>query len=125
MTFTQSIGSVFGKYAVFSGRASRSEYWYFTLAMFIVNSILVSLSGVYTDSPSIFWSSVMSIFGLAVLIPSLAVSVRRMHDIGKGGGWIFITLVPLVGWIWYLVLCCTASQPGGNRFGPYPEEHVS
>lgn len=56
----------------------------------------------------------------SVIKEKLAVSVRRLHDIGKGGGWIFISLVPLIGGIWYLVLMLLPSQPGGNRFGSQP-----
>lgn len=55
------------------------------------------------------------------LIPTIAVSVRRMHDIGKSGWWVLIAFVPLIGWIWYLILCCTDSQPGDNQYGPNPK----
>ncbi len=61
------------------------------------------------------------IYSLAVLLPSLAVSVRRLHDIGKGGGWIFINLVPVIGSIWYIILTVLPSQRGYNRFGAQPE----
>jgi uncharacterized membrane protein YhaH (DUF805 family) len=61
------------------------------------------------------------LYSLAVLLPGLAVLVRRLHDIGKGGGWIFITLIPLVGFIWMLVLLVTDSE-GDNRFGANPKQ---
>lgn len=57
---------------------------------------------------------------LAFLVPSLAVSWRRMHDIGKGGGWYFILLIPIVGWILWIVWCCKPSEPCPNRFGDVP-----
>lgn len=64
--------------------------------------------------------TVMSIYSLAILLPSLAVSVRRLHDTGRGGGWIFISLVPIIGGIWYFILTVLPSQPGPNRFGEEP-----
>lgn len=114
MTFGQSVSTCFGKYATFSGRASLSEYWFWFLFQLVV------MGGIYAIA---FASKSMVIFGLyglvalALLLPTLAVAVRRLHDIGKGGGWFFITLVPFIGSIWYLVLMCTSSQPFENRFG--------
>lgn len=140
MTFSESIHSVFSKYATFSGRASRSEYWYFALFNFIVMVILWIVAALCTPSLDIEqfsssqeymmaaeaavpgWISVIYwIYCIAVLIPCLAVSVRRLHDIGNGGGWIFINLIPLIGSIWYLVYMILPSQLGDNRFGPQPE----
>ena len=70
-----------------------------------------------------FLFSILSgLYSLAVLIPSLAVTWRRLHDIGKGGGWYFFILVPLVGWIFLLVWLCRDSQPGQNAYGPNPKE---
>lgn len=119
MTFKQSINTCFREYAVFSGRASRSEYWYWVLFTFLVSSVIELFGIIFTagSSPAVWVSVLSGIFALGVLVPGLAVAVRRMHDIGKGGGWIFITLVPLIGWIWFIVLCCQESQPGENRFG--------
>ncbi|MCM1519339.1 MAG: DUF805 domain-containing protein [Lachnoclostridium sp.] len=139
MTFSQSIKSVFSKYVTFSGRASRSEYWYFALFNFIIYAVIYCIAAATTPVDvteavsgngyfySCFaalptWAScVLSIYGLVVLLPSLAVSVRRLHDIGNGGGWIFINLIPLIGAIWYLVYMILPSQLGDNRFGPQPE----
>lgn len=140
MTFSQSIKSVFSKYATFSGRASRSEYWYFMLLNFVVYGVIYAIAfssmppieatvvdGTQVSAIAILsampaWAStVLTIYGLAVLLPTLAVSVRRMHDIGNGGGWIFINLIPLIGQLWFLVLTILPSQLGDNRFGPQPE----
>lgn len=129
MTFTQSVKTVFGKYAVFSGRASRSEYWYFVLFQCIVSVVLSLVFGLYDYGPdgvrftarNIAGSAVCSLYSLATLLPGLGVSVRRMHDIGKGGGWIFISLVPLVGVIWFIVLAATPGERYANRFGNAPE----
>lgn len=123
MTFSQSISSVFNQYANFSGRASRSQYWYFVLFNFLIGCVLgfiEGLTGGFNGNPSVFWSVISTLVSLALTIPSLAVAVRRMHDIGRGGGWIFITLIPLIGWIWFIVLCCTPSDPSANRFGNVP-----
>ena len=113
MNFTQAVSSVFSKYAVFSGRARRSEYWYFTLFTSIVSLLLTLIFG----ESSIF----SSIFALVTLLPGLSVFWRRMHDIGKSGAWFFIVLVPIVGWILMLVWLCRDSEPGDNAYGPNPK----
>ena len=105
----------FKKYADFSGRARRKEYWMFTLFN-IIAAVLVSIIGLLIKFP---WLSV--IYSLAVLVPSLAVIVRRLHDIGKSGGWFFISFVPFVGGIILLVFECMDSQPGENAYGPNPK----
>jgi uncharacterized membrane protein YhaH (DUF805 family) len=108
---------VLKQYADFKGRARRKEYWMFILFFYIfyaVCAVLDTLLGTVT----VF----IALYALVLLIPSLAVVVRRLHDVGKGGGWIFISLVPLVGAIWLLVLLCTDSEAGSNRFGQNPKE---
>ena len=110
------------KYAVFSGRSRRKEYWYFVLFVVfisIVLSIVDNLIGAYDRSSGAGLLS--SIFSLAVLIPSIAVSVRRLHDIDRTGWWVLISLVPLVGWIVLLVFHVQDSTPGPNRYGPNPK----
>jgi uncharacterized membrane protein YhaH (DUF805 family) len=81
----------------------------------IVYVVLLVLGGIIGD-PSIPMI-LLAIFGLAILLPSLAVTVRRLHDQDKSGWWIFITFVPFIGGIWFLVLMCLAGTPGPNRFG--------
>jgi uncharacterized membrane protein YhaH (DUF805 family) len=61
------------------------------------------------------------VYGLFVFLPSLAVSVRRMHDVGKSGWMLFINLIPILGWIYYIVLLCRDSEPGDNQYGPNPK----
>ena len=110
------------KYAVFSGRSRRKEYWYFVLFVVIISIVLGmidSLMGTYHRSTGAGLLS--SIFSLAVLIPSIAVSVRRLHDIDRTGWWVLISLVPLVGWIVLLVFHVQDSTPGPNRYGPNPK----
>ena len=109
---------VSGKYAQFTGRASRGEFWKYVLVVFIINLIFTLLQNLL-GALSIAYYIIMglnAIIMLGLLLPSLAVSVRRMHDIGKGGGWIFINLVPLIGSIWFLVLTIKEGE-GDNRFG--------
>lgn len=138
MTFIQSIKSVFSKYATFRGRASRSEYWWFVLFNTIVCCILSAASlpypptsefiGMINSDPYSLYAAIgqtatgkiLYIYSLAVILPTLAVSVRRLHDIGKGGGWIFINFVPVIGGIWYFILMLIGSQQWENRFGPKP-----
>ncbi len=110
------------KYAVFSGRSRRKEYWYFVLFVVIVSivlSLIDSLSGTYHSESGTGLLS--GIFSLAILIPSIAVSVRRLHDIDRTGWWVLIGLVPLIGWIVLLVFHVQDGAPGTNRFGPNPK----
>lgn len=115
---------VFRNWSNFSGRARRSEYWYFTLANFIVllllEIVMMTGSAVSKDAAPIF-AIPYFLYALAVIVPSFAVAVRRLHDIGKSGWWILIGLVPLIGGIILLVWACTDSEPGDNRYGPNPK----
>ncbi|MCF0138062.1 MAG: DUF805 domain-containing protein [Oscillospiraceae bacterium] len=119
MTFKQSVKSVFSNYATFKGRARRSEYWYFFVFTLLVDTVLYVLG----ESTQLgLFSTVSSLFALAVLVPNLAVTWRRLHDIGKSGANFFFCLIPLVGWILLLVWLCKDSQPGENQYGPNPKE---
>lgn len=119
MTFSDSVQTVFKKYFVLRGRASRSEFWYFALFTVIVSAILSGLAYMCGSDgrPSGLFTTLDSIFGVAILLPAIAVTVRRLHDTGRGGGWIFIQLLPIVGSIWLFVLEILPGQIGGNRFG--------
>lgn len=118
MGFGEAIQSVFSKYATFSGRARRSEYWYFVLLQVIVTAVL---NGLYSATESVAFSAILVLFDLALLVPSLAVCWRRLHDIGRSGAYYFFVLIPLVGWILLLVWMCQDSQPGANQYGPNPK----
>jgi uncharacterized membrane protein YhaH (DUF805 family) len=114
------------KYAVFSGRARRAEYWWFFLINFVIGIVLSILSSIVmanSNSNSSFnvFSCISGLYGLALLLPGLGVVIRRLHDTGKSGWWIFISLIPLVGEIWLLVILATDSQPGDNQYGPNPK----
>lgn len=126
--FWEAVSRAFSNYCNFNGRASRSEYWWFMLFNFIVTMVLSAGHGFSTHSMvasmnafSLDTFSVLTyIWGLIVLLPTLGLSWRRLHDIGKGGGWYFIGLIPVVGGILLIVWFCQSSQPGDNRFGPVP-----
>ena len=106
---------VLKKYAVFEGRARRKEYWMYVL-FDIIAMVILAIIGTVINFPYL-----ASIYGLAVLLPSLAVAIRRLQDTGRSGWWIFITLVPAIGSIWLIVLLATDSQPGQNQYGPNPK----
>lgn len=108
-------------FANFNDRASRADYWWFTLAQALIGvvfSVLVLIGG---DSfLAVVFSGLSGLYSLASFIPTLSVSVRRLHDIDKSGWWYLINLVPCVGGIVYLVFCCMAGTPGDNKYGPDP-----
>jgi len=114
---------VLRQYADFNGRARRKEYWMFVLfnmifaiaAMILDNVLGIAIKGVG-------YGPVYGLYTLAVLIPGLAVSVRRLHDVGKSGWMILIALIPLIGTIWLLVLIVTDSDSGENKYGTNPKE---
>ena len=110
-------------YADFNGRARRKEYWMFSLFQIIIIIALVSI-GIAISGGEEFSMPLMVIVGLyflATLIPTIAVTVRRLHDIGKKGSWYFISFVPYVGGIWLLVLTCRDSIVGPNEYGENPK----
>ncbi len=117
--------SVLKKYVVFSGRARRKEYWMFMLFNMIfmcIAAIIDNITGLATDAGyGVFYA----IYGIAVMLPSLAVSVRRLHDIGKSGWMLLIGLIPIVGGIVLLVFAIKDSQPGDNEYGANPKETIA
>ena len=114
------ISEVFKKYAVFSGRATRAEYWYFMLFNLIVITLL-EVASFFIEDKYLILSIISVAYSLVVIIPSIAVFVRRMHDIGKSGWWWFICLIPVIGVIWFIILLVTDSEPGENKYGPNPK----
>jgi uncharacterized membrane protein YhaH (DUF805 family) len=114
---------VLKKYAVFSGRARRKEYWMFVLFNVIVSIILSIIDRIagLDYGPSGSSGVLSSIYSLAVLIPSIAVAMRRMHDTNRSGAWILINLIPCIGWIWFIVLAAQEGTPGDNQHGPDPK----
>lgn len=114
---------VLKKYAVFDGRSGRAEYWYFVLFNFLIMIGLNILMAMFRRVPGLgmLLSATASIYGLAVLVPGLAVAVRRLHDTNKSGWWILINFIPLIGLIVFLVFMIMDSQPGSNQYGPNPK----
>lgn len=106
---------VLKKYAIFSGRAPRKEYWMYILINIFV-SILVGIVGGLIHFGSLFW-----LYSVAILIPSLAVGVRRLHDSGHSGWWMLIFLIPFIGTIVLVIFFVLDSQPGENVYGPNPK----
>lgn len=109
---------VINQYFDFSGRARRKEYWYFTLFSVIISWTLSSIDmlfGIYV------FSIISIIYSLLVFIPSFAVLVRRLHDIGKSGWYFFLLFIPLIGWIWLLVLLCMEGEQKPNKWGENPK----
>ncbi|HUW71595.1 MAG TPA: DUF805 domain-containing protein [Candidatus Humimicrobiaceae bacterium] len=108
---------VLKKYAVFSGRARRKEYWMFILC----NSVIGFVIGLLTlFIKALFFLPYL--YGLAVLIPSIAVMVRRLHDTNRSGWWWLINFIPIIGGIILIVFLAQGSQPGENQYGPNPKE---
>lgn len=117
-TFIGALKDGFGRYVDFKTRSTRAQYWWWTLWM-----ILLSIGGVVVDTMLGMGESgpVNSLLSLATLLPSIAVGVRRLHDIGRSGWWFLIVLVPIIGWIVLIVFYCTKSQEGPNQWGPEPQ----
>ena len=110
------------KYAVFSGRARRAEFWYYTLFVCLVSIVLMLLDSVLGLGKTLGGLGVLgTIFAVATLLPSLAVTARRLHDTGRSGWWMLIDLVPLIGIIVLVVFLVQEGQPGENHYGPDPK----
>lgn len=119
--------AIVDNYVNFSGRASRSEYWYFVLLNFIISMVFYIITFVLASngvSDGLTVVQVLSwLVSLALFLPGLGVSVRRLHDIGKSGWWLFIILIPCcIGLIWLVILMCKGSEMNENEYGPVPED---
>ena len=114
---------VIKNYAGFSGRARRKEYWMFFLfnMLFLIAAMIID-NVLGTTVGRLPYGLFYFLYALAVLLPGLAVAVRRLHDVGKSGWFMLIGLIPIVGAIWLLVLCCTEGNPGTNEYGANPKE---
>lgn len=120
MSFTESLKHCINNRTNFKGRASLSEFWYF----FLVNLIILTYFCVVDATGPVFSRTIVLqiIFPVAIFLPNLAVSVRRLHDIGKSGWYLFLCLIPVIGLIWLFILFATASQQEENEYGPIPEK---
>src|SRR5690606_11407877 len=112
-------------YANFKGRARRKEYWMFVLFNIIFAIVAMILDNVLGLAwGEVGYGPIYLLYGLAVLIPGLAVAVRRLHDIGKSGWMFLIALIPIIGSIWLLVLFVTEGNKGANKYGPDPKGNL-
>ncbi len=113
---------VLKQYAVFQGRARRKEYWMFTLFSMLIYIGLMIIEGILGMGGEGGLGLLSILYSLAVLLPSIGVTIRRLHDTGRSGWWLLISLVPIVGGIVLLVFLILDSQPGSNQYGPNPKE---
>lgn len=124
MSFGAAVSTCFRKYATFQGRARRSEYWYWCLFNILVDFVLIAID---YSAYLVVWGDVgilTTLFSLVVLVPNIAVTVRRLHDIGRSGWWYWIYFVPVLGFIVLLVFCVTDSKPEENKYGVSPKYGV-
>lgn len=108
----EAIQLFFKNYTNFNGRSTRSEFWWVMLASFVVGFVLGILSAI---TP--IFTVIAGLFSLAILVPSIAIEIRRLHDIGKSGYYILICLIPLVGSLILLYFLAQPSEPGSNQYG--------
>ena len=111
-------------YTNFEGRARRKEFWMFTLVSLVINvGTLILDASLFSDL-----GLVNGLYTLAILLPSIAVGIRRMHDINKSGWWLLLWIFPVIGWVWLIILHCRDSDIGDNIFGSsdkYPDANDS
>jgi uncharacterized membrane protein YhaH (DUF805 family) len=114
MDFVTAVKTCFGKYATFSGRACRSEYWFFAL-FFLIVLLIAGVVDAALEVPAL-----QAVVLLALFVPSLAANVRRLHDIDRSGWWYLITFIPLIGGLLLIFWFCGRGTAGPNRFGEDP-----
>ena len=112
--------TAFGKYAVFSGRARRKEYWRFILISVVLSLIFGFVDGVMSPQSETPLGAFGLLFTIAIIVPSFSAAVRRLHDLDKSGWWILISLVPILSFILFIYLMFDGTN-GENRFGPDPK----
>ncbi len=114
---------VLKNYAVFKGRARRKEYWYFFLCNLVVALCLAVIDKVLQTPGSADGAGILgSIYSFVVMIPTIAVGVRRLHDTGRAGWWMFIVMIPIVGALVLLYFFVKDSDPESNEYGPNPKQ---
>ncbi len=106
---------VLKKYAVFQGRAHRTEYWMF----FLFNLIIAVVLGIFAGAANVAWLNFL--YSIAVILPGLAVGARRLHDTNRSGWWLLLGLIPILGFIVLIFFFIQDSHPGANQYGPNPK----
>jgi uncharacterized membrane protein YhaH (DUF805 family) len=121
VSFGQAVSSCFSQYATFSGRARRREFWFWVVFAFIVYVVAIGLDNAFgiTFGGGVGWIYLIS--ALVLLLPSIAVTIRRLHDTGRSGWWWLLALVCGIGAIIVLIFCFIDSTPGPNEYGPNPK----
>jgi uncharacterized membrane protein YhaH (DUF805 family) len=120
--------NVLDKYTIFTGRTSRKEYWMFILFNFLFSGIAILIDNligttIQTDyGVTLPYGYIYMLYVLALIIPSIAVSVRRLHDVGKSGWFMLLVLIPVIGSIWFIVFMLSNSNQGDNKYGANPKE---
>ena len=114
MSFTQAVSTCLSRYVTFNGRARRSEYWWFYLFTVILYAIAFAID------EAIRTPTLALIVGLALLLPALAAGIRRLHDTGRSGWWLLISLIPIVGAIILIVFLASDTANAPNQYGPEP-----
>lgn len=121
--------SMFKKYAQFNGRSSRSEYWFAALTSYIVTLILVMIVNFVIMATSSDFEDVAGvivilylIYVVGTMLPTLALGVRRLHDVGKSGSFMWLLLIPFFGSLILFMFFTMDSQPGDNKYGSNPKE---
>ena len=112
--------AILENYVNFKGRATRPEYWWFFLFQVLLSIVVNILSFAVP-----ILGTILGLASLAILLPGLAVGVRRLHDIGKSGWFLLVALIPLIGTIWLIVLLATEGQSGANEYGPDPRNPIT
>lgn len=114
------------KYAVFAGRARRKEFWFFMLFNTLITVALAMIdlwTGTYDEDVGL--GVLSGLYAVAMIVPSIAVTVRRLHDTDRSGWWYLLLFIPVIGALVILVFMLLDGTPGGNRFGPNPKEGSS
>ncbi len=124
MTFGESVSTCFSKYATFTGRASRSEYWWWALFTFLID-VAASVVGAAAFGFGVGHDAFSTVVSWAFFLPSLAVLMRRLHDTGKCGWWWLISLIPLAGIIALIIMLVQPSEPTPNKYGVPPMDTVT
>ena len=116
MGIQESISTCFSNYVTFQGRATRSEFWWWALFIIVVEVVVGGVGGAVMGDSSLPMI-ILLLFWLAVILPTIAVTVRRLHDTDHSGWWYWIALVPVIGGLWLLYFMVIGGTSGPNRFG--------
>jgi uncharacterized membrane protein YhaH (DUF805 family) len=120
MLYVNEYLSVLRQYAVINGRTRRKTYWLFVLVNCVISALLAIVDTVLGLQISQDIGILSTIYSLALMIPGITVSVRRLHDTNRSGWWLLITFVPVIGWLLLLVFYCLKGSDGPNRYGADP-----